>query len=143
MWSPVLRACAVPGTSPDCVAPPLRRCREAGTAIAMLLEHYNGILPFWLAPEQVAVAPISHDVAAYAREVMGCLAGEGLRPVLYEGRETLARRIVAAREARVPLVAVLGRREAEGRSVSLREFDGAQSSIPLDQIGEVLAVRRH
>lgn len=114
-----------------------------GRAIALLLEHYGGALPFWLAPEQVAVAPISHDVAAYAREVMGCLAEQGLRPVLYEGRETLARRIVAARKMRVPLVAVLGRSEAEGRSVSLREFDGAQSSIPLDQIGEVLAARRH
>ncbi|WP_340115526.1 threonine--tRNA ligase [Pelagibius sp. 7325] len=114
-----------------------------GRAIALLLEHYGGALPFWLAPEQVAVAPISHDVAAYAREVMGCLEEQGLRPVLYEGRETLARRIVAARKMRVPLVAVLGRSEAEGRSVSLREFDGAQSSIPLDQIGEVLAARRH
>lgn len=55
---------------------------------------------------------------------MECLDAAGLRPVLYDGRETLARRIVAAREALVPVVAVLGRREAEGRSVSLRELDG-------------------
>ena len=96
----------------------------------------------WLAPEQVAVAPISHDVAAYAGEVMDCLEAAGRRPVLYDGRETLARRIVAARDAQVPVVAVLGRREAEARSLTLRERDGAQSSIPLNQVGEVLAARR-
>lgn len=89
------------------------------------------------------MAPVSRDLADYAGEVMDCLHSAGLRPVLYEGRETLARRIVAVREARVPLVAVLGPREAEGRSVSLREFDGTQSSTPLDQMGEVLAARRN
>lgn len=88
------------------------------------------------------MAPISHHEAAYAGVVMGCLGAAGLRPVLYGGRETLARRIVAAHEAQVPLVAVLGHCEAEGRSVSLRELDGAQSSIPLDQIGEVLTARQ-
>jgi threonyl-tRNA synthetase len=88
------------------------------------------------------VAPISHHVADYAGEVMDCLDAAGLRLVLCDGRETLARRIVAAREAKVPVVAVLGRREAEARSVTLRERDGAQSSIPLGQVGQVLAIRR-
>jgi threonyl-tRNA synthetase len=113
-----------------------------GRAIAMLLEHYGGALPFWLAPEQVAVAPVSPDLADYAGEVMGCLDAAGLRCVLYDRRETLARRIVAAYEAQVPVVAVLGRREAKARSVTLRERDGAQSSIPLNLAGEVLAARR-
>jgi threonyl-tRNA synthetase len=113
-----------------------------GRAIAMLLEHHGGALPFWLAPEQVAVAPVSRDLADYAGELMDCLDAAGVRSVLYDGRETLARRIVAAREAQVPIVAVLGRREAEARSVTLRERDGAQSSIPLDQVGQVLAARR-
>lgn len=72
---------------------------------------------------------------------MGRLEAAGLRFVLYNGRETLARRIVAAHEAQVPVVAVLGRREAEARSVTLRERCGAQSSVLLDQVGEMLAAR--
>jgi threonyl-tRNA synthetase len=74
----------------------------------MLLEYYGGALPFWLAPEQIAVAPISHGLADYAGEVMDCLGATSLRPVLYEGRETLARRVVAAHEAQMPVVAVIG-----------------------------------
>jgi threonyl-tRNA synthetase len=113
-----------------------------GRAIALLLEHYGGALPFWLAPDQVAVAPVSRELAGYAGEVMACLDRAGLRPVLYDRRETLARRIVAAHEAQVPIVALLGRREAETRSVTLRERDGSQSIIPLGQAGETLAARR-
>ncbi|WP_340116174.1 threonine--tRNA ligase [Pelagibius sp. 7325] len=113
-----------------------------GRAIALLLERYGGALPFWLAPEQVAVTPVSRDVASYAGEVVDCLDQAGLRPVLYDRRATLARRIVAAHEAQVPVVAVLGRREAETRSVTLRERDGSQSTLPLSQLGQTLAARR-
>lgn len=104
-----------------------------GRTIAMLLEHYGGALPFWLSPEQIAVAPISRDEAGYGGEMMDILDHAGLRVVMYDGDETLSRRIVAA---------ILGRREAEACSVTLRERDGSQSSLPLSEADRVLAARR-
>ena len=76
-----------------------------------LLEHHGGALPFWLAPEQVAVASISHDQAGYAAAALEALEHAGLRAVCFAGAETLSRRILAAHEAAVPVVAILGRRE--------------------------------
>ena len=110
--------------------------------IAILVEHYGGALPFWLSPEQVAVTPISRDQAGYANEVLNALDGAGVRPVLYDSNETLSRRIISAREAEIPVIAILGRREAEARSVTLRERDGSQTSLPLAEAGTVLAARR-
>ena len=110
--------------------------------IAILVEHYGGALPFWLSPEQVAVTPISRDQAGYANEVLNALDGAGVRPVLYDSNETLSRRIISAREAEIPVIAILGRREAEARSVTLRERDGCQTSLPLAEAGTVLAARR-
>ena len=70
-----------------------------GRFIAILLEHHGGALPFWLSPEQVAIAPISPEQADYAAEVMDMFEASGLRAVSYSGAETLSRRIVAAHEA--------------------------------------------
>jgi threonyl-tRNA synthetase len=50
-----------------------------GRFIAILLEHYAGALPFWLSPDQVAVAPISHDYSDYATKVLDVLGAEGVR----------------------------------------------------------------
>src|SRR5271170_442255 len=72
---------------------------------AILLEHYGGVLPFFLSPEQVAVAPISRDQADYAAEVLEVFQTGGLRAVCYDGAETLSRRIVAARDAAIPVMA--------------------------------------
>jgi threonyl-tRNA synthetase len=112
-----------------------------GRFIAILLEHYGGALPFWLAPEQVAVAPIAREQADYAAEVMDIFEGSGLRAVCYGGAETLSRRIVAAHEAEVPVMAILGQREKEGRTVTLRERDGAQSMLSLADAATALSGR--
>src|SRR5260370_1132215 len=78
-----------------------------GRFIAMLLEHYAGALPFWLSPDQVAVTPISHDHSDYATKVLEALGAEDIRCVLFAGAETLSRRIVAAHESSIPVVAVV------------------------------------
>jgi threonyl-tRNA synthetase len=111
-----------------------------GRFIAMLLEHYAGALPFWLSPDQVAVAPISHDHSGYATKVLDVLGAEGVRGVLFASADTLSRRIVAAHEASIPVVAVVGQREAEQGTVSLRERAGVVSVLPLDDA--VRALRR-
>jgi threonyl-tRNA synthetase len=113
-----------------------------GRFIAILLEHHGGALPFWLSPEQVAVAPIAQEQADYAAEVMDMFEEFGLRAVSYSGAETLSRRIVAAHEAEVPVMAILGRREKESRTVTLRERDGAQSTLSWADAATALSSRR-
>jgi threonyl-tRNA synthetase len=111
-----------------------------GRFIAMLLEHYAGALPFWLSPDQVAVAPISHNHSEYATKVLDVLGAEGFRSILFAGAETLSRRIVDAHEASIPVVAVVGQREVEQGTVSLRERAGTVSVLSLKDA--VIALRR-
>ena len=112
-----------------------------GRLIAILLEQHGAALPFWLAPDQVAVAPIAQGQAAYAAKVQMELEKAGLRAAPYDAAETLSRRIVAAHEAGVPVMAILGAREAERGTVTLRERDGAQSALSLGQAVALLAGR--
>ncbi len=109
--------------------------------IAILVEHYKGALPFWLSPDQVAVAPISQDQAAYAAEVLETLEAHNIRTVLLGGAETLSRRIVAAHEASIPVVAVVGRRESEQRTLSLRERAGDNVVLTLEDAAITLSRR--
>ncbi|CCE00851.1 putative threonine tRNA synthetase (fragment) [Bradyrhizobium sp. STM 3809] len=112
-----------------------------GRFIAMLLEHHAGALPFWLSPDQVAVAPIAQDQADYAMQVLAAFDAAGLRGVLLADGETLSRRIVAARAASIPVVAVVGAREAAQGTVSLRERDGTTSVLTLDRAVSTLSER--
>jgi hypothetical protein len=74
-----------------------------GRMIAILLEHHGGVLPFWLSPDQVAVAPISKDQAGYGADVLAAFEDAGIRAVAYDGADTLSRRIVAAHDMAVPV----------------------------------------
>jgi threonyl-tRNA synthetase len=112
-----------------------------GRFIAILLEHYEGALPFWLSPDQVAVAPISQDQAAYAAEVIETLEAHNIRTILLGGAETLSRRIVTAHEASIPVVAVVGRRESEQRTLSLRERAGDNTVLALEDAAATLSRR--
>jgi threonyl-tRNA synthetase len=112
-----------------------------GRFIAMLLEHYAGALPFWLSPDQVAVAPVSQDHCDYATKVLEVLGAEGVRSVLFASAETLSRRIVAAHEASIPVVAVVGQREVEQGTISLRERTGTVSVLSLKDAAIALRLR--
>jgi threonyl-tRNA synthetase len=108
--------------------------------IAVLLEHYAGALPLWLAPEQICCATISADQAAYAERVATSLAGQGYRVVVDRRAERLARKIVDARQQGIPILLALGRREADAETVALRRLDGSQQSLPLAQVDDALRV---
>jgi threonyl-tRNA synthetase len=108
---------------------------------AVLLEHHRGHLPFWLAPDQVAVAPVSDQQDAYARRVIDAFEAAGLRAMLSASDETLSRRIVASHEQGIPVFATVGAREVAAGSVMLRERDGRQSSHAIDEAVELLRAR--
>ena len=87
--------------------------------IGGLIEHYGGAFPLWLAPEQVRILPVSEQWAESARELAERLRREGLRAEMDE-RETLGYRIRSAETMKVPYMGIVGKREAEAGTVSVR-----------------------
>ena len=103
--------------------------------IAILIEHFAGAFPLWLAPEQVRVLPISDEVVSAAREVTGKLKRAGIRATLDDRSDTLNYRIREGEVTKVPYMAVIGKREAEAGTVALR-IRGAgkkQDVVPVDE----------
>src|SRR5579862_8794717 len=88
--------------------------------VGILIEHYAGALPLWLAPVQAVAASITDDAAPYAEEVARACAAAGLRAVADTGGEKIGYKVREHSLAKVPLILVVGRREAENRTVSLR-----------------------
>jgi threonyl-tRNA synthetase len=90
--------------------------------IGILIEHYAGRLPLWLAPVQIVVASITSDAAEYAAEVAGACRAAGLRTGLDIGNEKIAYKVREHSLAKTPLMLVVGRREQADRSVALRRL---------------------
>jgi threonyl-tRNA synthetase len=88
--------------------------------IAILIEHFAGAFPVWLAPEQVRVLPVSDAQSAAAHAVAVQLKAAGLRATVDDGNDTLNYRIREGEVAKVPYMAVVGQREADGGTVALR-----------------------
>ena len=105
--------------------------------IGILIEHYAGRFPLWLAPVQVVVATITSEAAAYAEEVGRECAVVGLRVVLDAGNEKINYKVRENSLAKVPLMLVVGRREAANRSVALRRLGGNEQEVLA--LGEAVA----
>ena len=100
----------------------------------VLVEHYTGAFPVWLAPVQAMVLPVSEKHTGYAREVTGALKAAGIRSHLDDRNEKLNARIRDAQLQKVPFMLVTGDREAEARSVAVRRRDtGDAGAKPLDE----------
>ena len=106
--------------------------------LGMLLEHYGSALPAWLCPTQALVVPIAEPHEAFASDVVERLRRASLRVSADFRRETLAKRIAEAHAAAVPFVAVIGGREVEARSVSIRARERSFAG-DLEAIAEDLA----
>jgi threonyl-tRNA synthetase len=100
----------------------------------VLIEHYTGAFPVWLAPVQAVVLPISDKHLAYAQEVFAKLRQAKLRVQLDDRNEKLNPRIRDAQMQKVPFMLVVGDREAQNQSVSVRRRDtGDAGSRPLSE----------
>jgi threonyl-tRNA synthetase len=100
--------------------------------IAILLEHTAGKLPLWLAPEQVRVVPVSEKVEAWARQVRDTLRQAGLRADADVRNEKLGYKIREAQLEKVPVIAVVGEREAADGTVAPRIGGENRDPLPLD-----------
>ncbi|MEM8966657.1 MAG: threonine--tRNA ligase [Bacteroidota bacterium] len=88
--------------------------------VAILLEHTGGNLPLWLAPEQFAILPISEKYADYADEVLAMLEERDIRGAVDHRDEKIGRKIRDAEVTKIPFMLIVGEKEAENRSVSVR-----------------------
>jgi threonyl-tRNA synthetase len=85
----------------------------------VLLEHYAGAFPTWLAPVQVRVLPVSDDHNSYAHEVVGVLRGSGVRVDLVDASESLGGRIRKAKMEKLPYVLVVGDDDVRAHTVGV------------------------
>jgi threonyl-tRNA synthetase len=104
--------------------------------IGILIEHHAGRFPLWLAPVQAVVATIVSDADDYAREVVARLEAAGLRVEADLRNEKINYKVREHSLAKVPNLLVLGKREADERTVALRPLgsDARQEVLPLDDL---------
>jgi len=88
--------------------------------IGVLIEHFAGAFPAWLAPEQARVLPISEKTASYGEAVLDALRAAGIRATLDGSDERIQAKIKVAADLKVPYLLVVGPRDAERGEVSVR-----------------------
>lgn len=102
--------------------------------IGILLEHFDGALPFWLSPVQVVVLTISDKVLDYAQNVTASLQSSNIRTELDSRNETIAKKIREAEIQRIPYLLVVGEKEMKENKVAVRERGGGDlGSMALDE----------
>jgi threonyl-tRNA synthetase len=110
--------------------------------LGILLEHFSGELPLWLAPVQAIVLPVSDRHLGYGRSVQAQLVARGLRAELDQRGESIGRQIRDAELRRIPFMLVIGDREAEAGQVAVREHRrGDSGAESLDAFASRIAER--
>ena len=106
----------------------------------ILIEHYAGAFPFWLAPVQVKILPVSDDHLDYAKEIERKLQSRGYRAEIDFRDEKLGKKIRDAQMEKVPYMFVLGDREQEEKTVAVRErAQGDLGSKTVEEMQELLS----
>ncbi|HEX2259744.1 MAG TPA: threonine--tRNA ligase [Actinomycetota bacterium] len=106
---------------------------------AILLEHYGGALPTWLAPEQVVIIPIGERHHEYAGQVCDRLKDAGIRATVDSSNQSLGNRVRRAQTGKIPYTLVVGDKEADAGSVSVRPRRGVeQRGVPVDEFVDQL-----
>ena len=112
--------------------------------MGVLVEHYGGAFPVWLAPVQVMVIPVSEKVLSYANQVVERLkaAQPGLRVEADLRNEKLGYKIRAAQMQKLPYMLVVGEREAEGDTVAVRSrSEGEQGAMKVEEFADMVKDR--
>ena len=108
--------------------------------LGILIEHYGGAFPIWLAPVQVRLIPVGEDHRAAAGDLRTRLAGAGIRVDVDERDETVSKRIRDAELEKVPRIVVYGDKESDA-TLAIRDHGGEQSTRSLDElIAEIATV---
>lgn len=107
--------------------------------MGILIEHFAGKFPLWLAPVQVKILPISDKYMEYVRDVEALLKKEGLRCEVDERAEKIGYKIRAAQLEKIPYMLIIGEKEVQSDSVSVRSRDGGDlGSMSVERLTELL-----
>lgn len=101
---------------------------------AVLIEHLGGKFPLWLAPEQVAILPVSEKHADYAAGAFAALKAAGIRATLDDANESLGKKIRNVKQSKVPYFIVIGDKEMESGALPLEGRTGEKHELSLEQI---------
>ncbi len=105
----------------------------------ILVEHYGGAFPLWLAPEQVRVLPVGEKFIDYGAEMTNALRKSGIRVALDSEADTVGAKIRRARQQRVPYMVIVGGREQENSTLSVRNrSEGELGNMTLEQLTQRL-----
>ena len=103
----------------------------------IMTENYAGDFPFWLAPEQVRLLPVTDEVVPYAEDLLSRLKAAGIRASLDRSGDRLGKLIRTGEQQKIPVLAVIGAKEAEDHAVSLRSRrDGDLGSVAINALLE-------
>ncbi|MFZ2899832.1 MAG: threonine--tRNA ligase [Saprospiraceae bacterium] len=107
--------------------------------IGVLIEHSGGKFPLWLTPEQVAILPISDKYNDFAREVLAKLSAFDVRGILDERSEKVNRKIRDAEVKKIPFMAIVGEKEAEAGTLSIRRHgEGDLGAMTIAEFAEFI-----
>ncbi len=107
--------------------------------VAVLLEHTAGKFPLWLAPDQVVVLPISEKYDDYAKKVLNFLNNYEIRTLLDDRNEKIGKKIRDNELKRIPYLIIVGEKEAEGETVSVRkQGEGDKGTMTLKEFAEFM-----
>ena len=115
-------------------------CGSMERFLGILIEHFAGHFPLWLAPQQVVVATITSDGDAYALEVRDALRKAGLRAEADLRNEKINYKVREHSVQKVPVILVVGKREMEERAVSMRRL-GSQNQTPMSLVDAIAALK--
>jgi len=103
--------------------------------MGVLLEHYKGLLPFWIAPVQIKVLPIADTQLPYTKQVAELLTNQGLRVELDESSDPLQGKIKSAQLEKIPWMLIIGQKEVDTGTITLRHRDGSQQmGLTIEQL---------
>ena len=102
-----------------------------------LIEHYGGDFPIWLSPVQIAILPVSEKTNNYAFEVQNKLKDIGLRTIIDDKPDKIGSKIRNAEIGKVPIMLILGEKEAKNNTVSIRRrFIGDEGELSIEKLIE-------
>lgn len=111
--------------------------------VGVLIEHFAAAFPLWLSPEHVRILPISDKFLGYAKEVETALKAKNFRVTIDESNDRIGGKIKVAQDEKVPYMLVVGGKDAEARTVSVRHRSGGElGAIALDAFVEGVADER-
>jgi threonyl-tRNA synthetase len=109
--------------------------------VGVLIEHFGGAFPTWLAPEQVRVLTISEKTLDYGLQTLAALREAGIRATLDDSSERIQAKIRVAADRKIPYLAVVGPQDAEQHAVSVRARGVRRNlgALPLAEFVQTLA----